>query len=77
MRPQAECFEEIRETGRRISTLAGIVQNDFELLVADGHVTRKELFDSTGEVRQAFDEQIDALMRLKEEVIQQLEDASK
>lgn len=64
---QEELFNEIIFMKEKIQFLASYLQNDFEKMIEDGHVTNEILTDSIVNMKKDFSDVINKLIKLREE----------
>jgi len=67
MLDQKALFNEIINLKTRIHSLAGFVQNDFDVMLKDGIVTKNDMKDSITHIDERYDNFIVELNTLREE----------
>lgn len=62
---QAEIFNQITGLKYTVMQLASYIQNDFELMLEDGHATKESIQENIEFAESSFDNAIETLNRLK------------
>lgn len=69
---QVDLFKRIKMSANLLSNLAGYVQNDFDMMLADGTVTKLDIANSIADARHDFDKLVQHVRSLEEEVVELL-----
>lgn len=67
---QEQLFNAIKQLGVRVDLLASFVQNDFDLLIAEGVCTVQDLTEWKQQAEQEFSKSIGELGRLRSDVVE-------
>ena len=73
MNSQQDIFDRIVFLSKRVDTLKGFVQNDFEKMISDGFVTKQDITSSIKDIEGYFNECIGELISLRDETKQCVE----
>jgi len=76
MKTQRELFDDIKNLARKVDNLKGWVQNDFDLMIADGTVTKEDILDSIDDIEIDFVEVISELTCMKSNVLEHVKNVA-
>ena len=73
MKSQETLFDEAKELAGRIETLAYFMQNDIDLMMKDGHLTKDKLKTMHEEMEKSYNKKIKELYNQRNENLKYLE----